>query len=219
MIGWIAQWGGYAAQNTSVHGIFRMMQTDQTTHTTVGGWLSSTTSEPGIPDSASGLPGYQCYYASNDGAVASDLTIPTQDKYGNSTTGSPTAPYTQNDYKQSSIWTDTDKCNNGHQPGSLSLSASNDACQIGLASWNAADMAGMRIRADTTLKPVIYSMGFQGNGGDDPALMRRLSNINVASNSVYDSSKAQGMYLPIQVPNDIAPAFQYVLSEILRLTL
>lgn len=80
-------------------------------------------------------------------------------------------------------------------------------------------MAGRQIRADTTLLPVIYCMGYEGNGGDDPALMRRLANVNVASNTVYDPTKPQGLYLQIANVNDIAPAFQSVLAEILRIAL
>ena len=62
-------------------------------------------------------------------------------------------------------------------------------------------------------------MGYEGNGGDDPALMRRLANVNVASNTVYDSTKPQGMYLQIATVNDITPAFQSVLAEVLRLAM
>ncbi len=80
-------------------------------------------------------------------------------------------------------------------------------------------MAGKQIRADTTLTPVIYTMGYKGNGGDDPVLMRRLANVNISSNTVYDATKPQGLYLPIATVNDITPAFQSVLAEILRLTL
>jgi hypothetical protein len=130
--------------------------------------------------------------------------------------GSATAPYTTLDYQQSEIW--ANECNNGSRTA-INLTKIGDACQVGLASWNAADMAGKQIRADTTLSPVIYSLGYQGNGGDDPALMRRLANVNIASNTIFDATKPQGLYLAISGVNDITPAFQYVLAEILRLTL
>lgn len=71
----------------------------------------------------------------------------------------------------------------------------------------------------STLTPVIYSMGFEGNGGDDPVFMERLANLKVAANTVYTSTAPQGMYLQIQTPDDIAPAFQNVLAEILRISM
>jgi len=151
------------------------------------------------------------------------MTIPTVDYYGNSTIGSNVAPYTYTDYQSSEIWGDAAECNNGSaiggNPLTLTGNAAGDACQIGLASWNAADMAGKQIHADVTLKPVIYCMGYKGNGGDDPVLMQRLANINVGTNSVYDSTKPTGMYIQIQNLNDITGAFQSLAEEILRLSL
>lgn len=218
MIGWLAQWGGYVAGPTNNgHGIYSLAQWTGTSVTT---WLQAE-SEP-VLASGSGQPAYNCSYANDQSTVNSDLTIPATDYYGNSTTGSGTAPYTTLDYQQSEIWSDTNECNNGQRIGgnplTLTGNAAGDACQVGLASWNAADMAGRTIRADTTLYPVIYCMGFEGNGGDDPALMQRLANIKGVS-TVYDSTKAQGMYLPISTPSDIAPAFQSVLAEILRISM
>jgi Flp pilus assembly protein TadG len=212
MIGWMAQWGGFVAGGSSNgRGIYHLAQNDNTTQTSVTNWLKNGT-EPvlGSPPSAN------CAYAGNQANIPTDATIPSMDYYGNSTTGSGTAPYTTLDYQQSEIW--SNECNNGSRTA-LDLTKTGDACQVGLASWNAADMAGKQIRADTTLTPVIYSLGYQGNGGDDPALMRRLANVKVASNTVFDSSKPQGLYLQIAGVNDITPAFQYVLAEILRLTL
>ena len=213
MIGWMAQWGGFVSGLTPPYGrgIYTRSQTDTTTQTSVTNWLING-SEPviGSPPSAN------CAYVSNQANIPSDLTIPTVDLYGNSTTGSTTAPYTALDYQQSEIW--GNECNNGSRTA-LNLSHTADACQVGLASWNAVDMAGKLIRSDTTLLPIIYCMGYEGNGGDDPALMRRLSNVNVASNTVFDSTKPQGMYLQIATVNDIKPAFQNVLAEILRLSM
>jgi hypothetical protein len=162
-----------------------------------------------------------CAFAADQSQIQTDLTIPTVDYYGNSTLGSGTAPYTLSDYQLSEIW--GHECNNGSRPAALNLATlakSGDACVVGLASWNAADMAGKQIRADATLSPVIYTLGYQGNAGgkDDPVLMRRLSNIKGAS-TVYDATRPEGLYLPIANINDITPAFQRVLSEILRLTL
>jgi Flp pilus assembly protein TadG len=212
MIGWMAQWGGFVAGGSgNGRGIYALAQNSGTS---VTNWLTNGT-EP-VLASGAGQPAYGCAYASNQANIPSDLTIPPMDYYGNSTTGSSASPYTATDYQQSEIW--GNECNNGNRTA-LNLNAPGDACQVGLASWNAADMAGKQIRADTTLLPVIYCMGYEGNGGDDPALMRRLANVNVASNTVYDSTKPQGLYLPIATQNDITPAFQSLLTEILRIAM
>jgi Flp pilus assembly protein TadG len=213
MIGWMAQWGGFVAGGSANgRGIYGLAQTDNVTQTSVTNWLKNGT-EPVLASPRS----QGCAYATNQANIPNDLTqIPTTDFYGNSTLGSSAAPYTLTDYQQSEIW--GNECNNGSRTA-LDLTKTGDACQVGLASWNAADMAGKQIRADTTLSPLIYTMGYKGNGGDDPALMRRLANANVPSNTVYDSTKPQGLYLPIANVNDITPAFQSLLAEILRLSL
>jgi Flp pilus assembly protein TadG len=219
MVGWLAQWGNYVAGPvTNGNGIFALAQWSGTSVTS---WLGNE-SEP-ILASGSGQPAYNCNYAGNSGNVYEDLTIPTVDYYGNSTIGSNVAPYTYTDYQSSEIWGDTNECNNGSRIGgnplTLTGNASGDACQVGLASWNAADMAGKLIHSDTTLKPVIYCMGYEGNGGDDPVLMERLANINVAANTVYNSNLPAGKYIQVQNLNDITGAFMSLAEEILRLSL
>jgi hypothetical protein len=218
MIGWMAQWGGFAAgSSTDGRGIYSLAQTDNVTQTSVTNWLING-NEPVLAHGA-GQRAEGCAFAADQSQIQTDLTIPTVDYYGNSTLGSGTAPYTLSDYQLSEIW--GHECNNGSRPAALNLATlakSGDACVVGLASWNAADMAGKQIRADATLTPVIYTMGYQGDGGVDEVLMRRLSNVKGGS-SVYDATKPEGLYLPILTVNDISPAFQHVLSEILRLTL
>jgi Flp pilus assembly protein TadG len=233
--------------NLDGHGIFGLMQTDQVTNTTVTDWLAETTTEPTLKDSSSSSPSHGCYYLTvnknpppplHDEYASEDITIPKMDIYGNSTLGVNQAPYTTNDYKLSEIWSgSTDPTKNVKEcmilqgtgattPTTIDLTRSNDPCQIGLASWNAADMAARQIHADpNNLKPVIYSIGYQGNGGVDDVLMKRMSNVassvapTTATNTVYDSTKPQGMYISVATNNDIAPAFQTVLAEILRLSM
>ncbi len=103
-----------------------------------------------------------------------------------------------------------------------------DACQNGLASWNAADMAGRQIRADHTLQPVIYTMGYEGSAAAvDKALLSRLANTNGTAinpltnkvyNTVYDTTATMGQFFDIPTANDVATAFNELLSEILRLS-
>jgi Flp pilus assembly protein TadG len=236
MVGWISQWGNFVSgtsTNKNGFGIAGRMQTDQTTHATVGGWLSDTGSEP-ILGSGVGQPAYKCNYTSGtppNGTDQKDLTFPSTDLYGNSTSGPSAvgaAHYTANDYQLSTIWSASsqgclDTSNGARKTWSTTNSVA-DACQVGLASWNAADHAAYQIHQNTTIKPLIYCLGYEGNGGDDPAFMTRLANIptnpgNSTANAVYDSTKPKGMYIQVQTQADIEPAFQSILAEILRLSL
>ena len=213
MIGWMAQINGFVSGGANDGaGIFRLMQLNNSTQATVSGWLKTGTNEPLLTTG----PGTGCSYEGTS-RITADITIPTQDLYGNATQGVNSGSYTTSDYKKSEIW--GNECNNGSRDASQDLTQSQDACEVGLASWNAADQAARQIHGDTTYLPVIYCLGYQGNGGDDPVLMRRLANVKDPSNTVFDSTKPQGMYLQIQTVNDISPAFQSVLAEILRLTL
>jgi Flp pilus assembly protein TadG len=225
MIGWMAQGGSYHNAGNNAHGINTLSQLDNWTQTSITAWMGNPT-DAVIPSGA-GQPGVLCSYAPTkanyQNYTATDFTqIPTVDRYGNSTLGTTDALHSLTDYKKSGIWNDADKCKTGGQPASIDLTKLDNACQVGLASWNAADMAGMRIRADVTYKPIIYTMGFTGNaGGTDIEGLQRISNIKLANNgnSSYNSAQNQGMTIQINTPADIAPAFQSVLAEILRLSM
>ena len=247
MLGWMAQWGSYAYNSNATNGIRERSQTS-TTGMSVTSWakLASPGTNGGNEILLSNTSGAGSGCIWGDGtAVASVINIPSVDYYGNSTRGSSVAPYTQSDYKQSMIWnTTTANCQKGAGgtggvpltlTGTLSggLPASGNACQIGLASWNAADMAGRQIHGDTTLLPVIYTMGYAGSvsgpGNVDAVLLQRLANCAPgmpcgpgganATNTVYNSSIPSGMYLQIQTVDDVTPAFETLLSEILRLSM
>jgi Flp pilus assembly protein TadG len=259
ILGWFAQWGGYAYNISNTNGIRERIQTS-TSGMTITTWagLCSPGTDAGVGNCAGNeiiLPtnagaAIGCNYG-NGSSVSNTINIPSVDYYGNSTQGSSTAPYTQSDYKQSLIWTTTtSNCYAGvgstvggvpltlsgtvaHTGSGTAISASANPCQVGLASWNAADMAAKQIHADTTLTPIIYTMGYagsvSGNGGVDVALLERMANCNPgkpcapgganASNSVYNSNIPSGMYIQVQTVSDVAPAFQTLLSEILRLSL
>jgi Flp pilus assembly protein TadG len=256
LVGWFAQWGGYAASGSgNGDGIFVRSQTD--TNISLSNWVAlsggASGNKPLLPNSAGAT---NCSFASNQnsGDVQNDINIPAQDYYGNSTLGSSTSPYTLTDYTQSYIWTSSQttagsNCNvtsnvskNG-QNGANQLQltgnlpdgdiASGNACQVGLASWNAADMAGKKIHADTNITPRIYTMGYAGNvtgsGGVDTTLMQRLANVNTNNmavnpltnkvyNTVYNSAVPSAMYIQIQQTADVAPAFNQLLAQIVRLS-
>jgi hypothetical protein len=247
MLGWMAQWGSYVYNSNATNGIRERAQTS-TSGMSVTSWAKlaspGTSSGNEIVLSNTSGAGNGCSWGDGS-SVASVVNIPSVDYYGNSTQGSSVAPYTQSDYQQSMIWnTTTANCQKGAGgtggvpltlTGTLSggLPASGNACQIGLASWNAADMAARQIHGDTTLTPIIYTMGYAGSvsgpGNVDAALLERLANCDPgvpcgpgganATNTVYKSSIPSGMYLQIQTVNDVTPAFQTLLSEILRLSM
>ncbi len=245
MLGWMAQWGSYAYNSNATNGIRERAQTS-TSGMSVTSWaeLASPGTSGGneILLNTSGASG--CNWGTGT-SVANVINIPSVDYYGNSTQGSSVAPYTQSDYKQSMIWTTTTaNCQKGaggtggvplKLTGTLSggLAASGNACQVGLASWNAADMAARQIHGDTTLTPIIYTMGYAGSvsgpGGVDAALLERMANCAPgmpcgpgganATDTVYNSSIPSGMYLQVQTVDDVTPAFETLLSEILRLSM
>ncbi len=216
MFGWMAQWGGYVAGTNGGNGIFSLAQWNNTAYTSVTAWLQSTSGEP-VLQSGNNQPAHNCSYASGTGNLSNDLTrLPGNDYYGDSTTGVNSGLYTTNDYQQAEIWNDTGECKNGSRVAQTLMTHLGDSCQIGLASWNAADQAARQIHNDLTYTPVIYAMGFEGNGGDDPAFMGRLANLTTST--VYNPNIPTGMYIQVQTPADIEPAFQSVLAEILRLS-
>jgi Flp pilus assembly protein TadG len=249
MLGWMAQWGSYAYNSSSTNGIRVRAQT-YTSGMSVTDWaelLTPGTAADGANEvtlSTTSGPANGCNFGDGS-SVASTINIPSVDYYGNSTQGWDVAPYTYSDYQQSAIWnTASANCQmgaggTGQVPlkltGTLSggLAASGNACQVGLASWNAADMAARQIHGDTTLTPIIYTMGYagevSGNGGLDTVLLMRMANCKPgvpcgpgaanATNTVYNSAIPSGMYLQVQTVDDVTPAFQVLLSEILRLSM
>ncbi len=184
--------------------------------------------------------------------------IPKVDYYGDATQGQSlvipgtgAGAYSQSDFTQAQIWATAGECGyssgawgsggTGPAAGPLQItgtlhgnsSSSNtpqtNTCQFGLASWNAADMAGYKIHQDTTLTPIIYTMGYAPAGGLDATLLQRLANCvpnqpcgpggSNSSNTVYNPNIPSGMYLQINSVDDVTPAFEILLSQILRLSL
>lgn len=91
------------------------------------------------------------------------------------------------------------------------------------ASMNTVIQQVNTIRANATLKPVIYAIGLSQETGSyaiDPVFMKRLA--NTGDSSYYNSSQMEGLYIfvPInQQSSGLQEAFQRIASEILRLAL
>jgi Mg-chelatase subunit ChlD len=132
-----------------------------------------------------------CAYRSNEDNMRQDvLKMPPQDYYGNLTTGYHAVDLTRVDSPQ----------------------------QVGYASLNAADRAVTRIRQDTALSVVIYSIGYHGGTeAPDENWLKRIA--NDPSSPSFDSLKPTGMYVKAPTLGDLSSAFARVASEILRLAL
>jgi Flp pilus assembly protein TadG len=166
-------------------------------------WLS-TSSEPYLPTTPAGTYAAGCSALGSGGSPSGDLiNLPTQDAYGN-TTNLASVSYARYYASGSGTSVDSNK-------------------RMYLASWSAVDSAAINIRNDATLKPVIYTIGLDGNCSTLPCvdqnLMKRLSNDRTGA--TYDATHASqaGKYYYVQQVSQLAPAFYSVASEILRLAM
>lgn len=200
MYGFIAQHGGFAPGGTT-WGIGQLMNTSTDGHPTVQSWLQYSGMEPVLPSPNSD----SCYYRANQDNMYKDVrVIPSVDAYGNVTNG-PDYVYSIH-YQARHI--------------ALDLNQTDDAYQVGLASWNAADKAARQIRYDANLGILIYSIGlFGGTEPPDSVLMMRMSNIKNAQNTTYDATLPEGLYVQAPSTADLNAAFAKVASEILRLSM
>ncbi|MCL6546225.1 MAG: VWA domain-containing protein [Bryobacteraceae bacterium] len=132
-----------------------------------------------------------CAFRNNQNYMRQDVArMPARDYYGNATTGYVPVDLTRVDSPQ----------------------------QIGYASLNAADHAVRRIRQDSALNVVIYSIGYYGgNEYPDEEWLKRVA--NDPRSSSFDPSKPPGLYVRAPTAADLNSAFATVASEILRLAL
>jgi hypothetical protein len=134
-------------------------------------------------------------------AMSSDVAyIPTQDFYGNATTG----------YKTSTLFP-----NGTPYAGQIRPDI---PTSITAASTNAADNAASRIRADTTFNIVIYSLGLGGTVTEplDLDFLRRVA--NDPQGSSYDSTRPTGHFYYAADITQLSAAYQGIASQILRLS-
>ena len=131
------------------------------------------------------------YYPPNWSSVHLDFVgMPTQDYYGNATNGG---------YK------------------TVDLTAISQPDQVEAASTNAADSAASRIRADSTYRPVILTIGLGGTSSypPDPDFMKRIS--NDPTSQYYTATEPAGLYVWSPTTAQLQQAFMLLASEILRL--
>ncbi len=144
-------------------------------HPDVISWLTDPGSEPVIgPPASDG-----CAYRVDPGRVVEDIRgIPDRDSYGNSTAGE--------GYLESALYK--------KERIPLDLKAIRSPYQIGLASWNAADDAGRRIRQDTQLNVAIYAFALgPASAPPDEVLLGRIANVRSGDNSTYAPGRPSGL--------------------------
>ncbi|MEO8025122.1 MAG: vWA domain-containing protein [Bryobacteraceae bacterium] len=165
--------------------------------TTVAGQQSITNGDNNKPPNSN-----NCAYVSNANTLTDWAGVPLVDLFGNST-------------------------NSGYQPvtltnGMISLGNASNAPAMAI---NAADSAATRIR-NGVIEPInggslanvlILSIGLGTSavGPASPTFLRRVSNDPLST--IYDPTKPTGHYYDAPTIADLAPAFQEVASEILRL--
>jgi Flp pilus assembly protein TadG len=211
MNGWIAAAGTsstlsfFSPTNSTGIGFFNSLIFD-TVHSSYY-WVTNVGSGGYVDDlvEVTGTPMTNCSHIGGYGSLGSGTdmsglaTIPSQDYYGNSTSGT---AYTQGVlYQQYGIAYNSSQPTNGYQ--------------MGLASWNVADNAAQKILSDSNMNVAIYTIGFTGDGGVDAVLLNRMA--NTQSSSSYNSSYQTGMYVEASDAASMQQAFGQVASEVLRL--
>jgi Flp pilus assembly protein TadG len=137
-----------------------------------------------------------CRFGSNSSYMRRDVAyIPNVDYYGNATTGS--------------YFTNLATFTSGTYAGQLRPDKPNTVTQ---ACTNATDSAAIRIRGNTVLDPVIYTIGL---GDVDPVLLRRIA--NDPDSPIFDDTKMQGMYAYAEDNTQLSAAFYRIASEVLRI--
>lgn len=80
---------------------------------------------------------------------------------------------------------------------------------------NLSDNAAVAMRGNTTINPITYTIGLDGNGGIDDVLLRRMA--NDTSSPIYDNTKVNGLYVYAPNSAQLNAAFARIASEVLRL--
>jgi hypothetical protein len=225
MLGWLAIPGPpYTNSGVNTYGMFLLASTDPSSTHTANWWMASGGSDAATPNPAGPYAGCTSVYASSDSSENVDLPgfltqIPSKDRYGNVLTGT---GYTTSHIVKS----------NGATSSVYTTGVALDRTRVdrdyhwGLAIWNSVDSAATRIRTDVnrvnrggdtqSMQITIFAIGYQGNGGTDDGLLKRVANDKSASS--YDGTQATGRYIAAADKNALAAAFDTLASIILRLS-
>ncbi len=153
--------------------------------------------------------------------------IPATDAWGNSTTGFRTNwvfPDRTDFSGHDNFTSNSESSYNGHiRPDTPAA--------VGNAAYNATDNQASAIRADSTLTPVVYTIGLGGNDsagyGVDTELLIRVANVQsavdstsgtVIVNPIYSTTQGQGLYAFAPNSTELNQAFALIASSVLRLS-
>ncbi len=168
-----------------------------------------------------GTGGYNLFTSTS----LTDLSsIPPWDLYGNST--SDLDGPTQGHATASASGFPWNVAYSGTSAGSINGGDKNaTGRQLNIAAWNAVDQSAFRIRSDTTLNVVFYTIGYRGNGGTDDVLLARVANDPLQNTYGRGDSaefrpppQREGKYFAADDPNALAEAFSKIAGMLLNLS-
>jgi Flp pilus assembly protein TadG len=221
MVSWIAFVGPpYSTSSGSPWGMYLMASTDTTE--TANWWMKNGGADATSPNPTTPYAGCTTIYNGSPNSSA-NLTgrltqIPTQDRWGNSMsgTGYTNSYIVQSNGSTSSIYNGT----------ALNVATVNRDYHWGLAIWNSVDNTANNIRNDSNLanragdtqnmKIQIFTIGYEGNGGCDQGLLLRVA--NDPSSTSFNVNQQRGRYIPASNTVALANAFAQVASSVLRLS-
>uniref|UniRef100_Q01XW3 von Willebrand factor, type A n=1 Tax=Solibacter usitatus (strain Ellin6076) TaxID=234267 RepID=Q01XW3_SOLUE len=237
--GWFAQWGGNSyTDNSGPHGFHKpMMAYADTGYTGKGDDIDSYMKNPGHDGGKiDQMTGTGC---TADPMVGELNKLPDHDIYGNylNLSAAPavsglTPPVGSAGalYKLGTLYSTSTQCNNS----SYNPSAPDNACQMGLGSWQAAAHQAWKIwnqiiwdkatqtnipdPATNKASPVIFTIGFESTASDLPDMKLLQLIANDPSSPAPFSTRVQGKAYNAKDPNAVDAAFQQIRSEILRLS-
>jgi Flp pilus assembly protein TadG len=252
MIGWFAQGGGSTATganaNKAPKGLFTPMMAYKysSSYTGRGDDIDTYMKNPGGDTNwitqANPASGGGCTHGGNGGDNITGLTnFPPHDLYGNYIDLTNNPPPAVNGlsmptgdtgrlYEKGTLWSTTTQCNGA----AFNNASTNNACQVALASWQAAAHQAWKIwnqivwdKATQTNKidpspnlssPVIFTIGFDHSATDKPDMKLLQLIANDPGAPVSFSSRIKGQAFYATDPSAVDFAFQQIASEILRLS-
>ncbi len=221
MVSWFAIPGPpYSTSSGNPYGMYLMASTDTTE--TANWWMSHGGSDAASPNPTTPYAGCTSMMNgspnSSSGLTGKLKQIPTQDRWGNSMSGT--------GYQNSYIVESNGNTSSIYDGTALDVTKLARDYHWGLAIWNSVDNTANNIRNDSNLanRPgdtqnmniQIFTIGYEGNGGCDQGLLLRVA--NDASSTSFNANQARGEYIPARDTTALADAFTQVASSLLRLS-
>lgn len=221
ILGWVAVSRPFSSSDPV--GIYQLASRDPaSTHTSVW-WVGHGNSDEENLNPATATGCADLIQPGHIGTATHDFRkIPSMDMWGNSMTG--TAYTTASQFVDASGHAITNPLYNGHTV--LDQTQPTEGYHWALSFWNAADDSARRVRIDvnkpnrvppdpTTMGVAIYVIGYEGNGGVDHGLLRRIANDKLSTS--YNINQPTGIYVPAANRTELQNAFNTIYTAILRL--